>query len=115
MRQAGILAAAGILALTEMVDRLAEDHANARLLAEGIREIEGLDVDLQSVQTDIVIFSLVTERMTPDELAAGLTKEGVRLFPIGDNKLRAVTHYGIEEEDIRLALGAFQRVMEGKV
>ncbi len=115
MRQAGILAAAGIVALTEMVDRLAEDHANARLLAEGLKEIEGLDVDLECVQTNIVIFSLVTERMTPAELAAGLAKEGVRLFPIGDRLLRAVTHYGIEEQDIALALDAFQRVMEGKV
>ncbi len=113
MRQAGILAAAGIVALTEMVDRLAEDHANARLLAEGLKEIEGLDVDLECVQTNIVIFSLVTERMTPAELAAGLAKEGVRLFPIGDRLLRAVTHYGIEEQDIALALDAFQRVMEG--
>lgn len=115
MRQAGILAAAGIVALTEMVDRLAEDHANARLLAEGLKEIEGLDVDLECVQTNIVIFSLVTERMTPAELAAGLAKEGVRLLPIGDRLLRAVTHYGIEEQDIALALDAFQRVMEGKV
>ncbi len=113
MRQAGILAAAGIVALTEMVDRLAEDHANARLLAEGLKEIEGLDVDLECVQTNIVIFSLVTERMTPAELAAGLAKEGVRLFPIGDRLLRAVTHYGIEEQNIALALDAFQRVMEG--
>jgi len=115
MRQADILAAAGIVALTEMVDRLADDHANARLLAEGLKEIEGLDVDLECVQTNIVIFSLVTERVTPAELAAGLAKEGVRLFPIGDRLLRAVTHYGIEGQDIALALDAFQRVMEGKV
>jgi threonine aldolase len=113
MRQAGVLAAPGILALTEMVDRLAEDHANARLLAEGIKETKGLDVDLQYVQTNIVIFSLVTERMTPAGLADGLAKEGVRLFPIGDRLLRAVTHYGIEEQDIRLALDVFHRVMEG--
>ncbi len=115
MRQAGVLAAAGIVALTEMVDRLAEDHANARLLAEGLKEIEGLDVDLEYVQSNIVIFYLVTERMTPAGLAAGLAKEGVRLFPIGDRRLRAVTHYGIDEQDIRLALDAFQRVMEEKV
>jgi threonine aldolase len=114
MRQGGVLAAAGIVALTEMVDRLAEDHANARLLAEGIREIEGLDVDLRYVQTDIVIFSVVAERMTPNELALGLEKEGVKVSPIGGERFRAVTHYGIEEEDIRLALDAFRRVMKGK-
>jgi threonine aldolase len=114
MRQAGVLAAAGIVGLTEMVDRLAEDHANARLLAKGIKEIEGLDVDLEYVQTDIVIFSLVTERMTPEEVVHGLAKEGVKLSAIGGSKFRAVTHYGIEEEDIKLALKAFRRVMKGK-
>jgi threonine aldolase len=114
MRQAGVLAAAGIVGLTEMVDRLAEDHANARLLAEGIKEIEGLDVDLRYVQTDIVIFSLVTDRMTPEEVVDGLAMEGVKVSAIGGQKFRAVTHYGIEEEDIRLALDAFRRVMEGK-
>ncbi len=114
MRQAGVIAAAGIVALTEMVDRLAEDHAHARLLAEGIKEIDGLDVELEYVQTNIVIFSLVAEKMTTAELAAGLSKEGVQLFPIGDSKLRAVAHYGIDEQDISVALGAFHRVMEGK-
>lgn len=114
MRQAGVLAAAGIVALTEMVDRLAEDHRNARILAEGLAEIDGLDVELQYVQTNIVIFSLVAERMSTAELAAGLAKEGVKLFPIDDRQLRAVTHYGIEEQDISLALDVFQRVMGGE-
>ncbi len=114
MRQAGVIAAAGIVALTEMVDRLAEDHANARLLAEGIKEIEGLDVDLKYVQTNIVIFSLVADWMTPAELSAGLAKKGVRIGHVGDRRLKAVTHYGIEEDDVRLALDALRRVMEGK-
>lgn len=115
MRQVGVLAAAGIVALREMLDRLAEDHENARLLAEGLNEMEGLDVDLQYVQTNIVIFSVVADRISPAELSAGLAKEGVRLLPIDDHRLRAVTHYGIERQDIELSLDAFRRVMAGKV
>jgi threonine aldolase len=114
MRQAGIIAAAGIVALNEMVDRLAEDHANARLLAEGLKEINGLDVDLDTVQTDIVIFSLVTEKKTPSEVVGGLAEDGVKVGFIGSRQFRAITHYGIEEEDIPVALDAFRRVMGGK-
>ena len=113
MRQAGIIAAAGIVALNEMVDRLAEDHANARLLAGGLKEINGLDVDLNTVQSDIVIFSLVTERMMPSDVVTGLAKQGVKVGSIGGRRFRAVTHHGIEEEDIKLALDAFRRVMKG--
>ena len=115
MRQAGVIAAAGIVALNEMVDRLAEDHANARLLAEGLKEIDGLDVDLEYVQTDIVIFSVVSDGITPVEVAAGLEEEGVRLQAIGGRQMRALTHYGIEREDIRIALEAFRKVMKGSV
>jgi len=114
MRQAGIIAAAGIVALNEMVDRLAEDHTNARLLAEGLKEIDGLDVELNTVQSDIVIFSLVTERMTPSDVVTGLANQGVKVGFIGNRQFRALTHYGIEEEDILLALDAFRRVMKGK-
>ncbi|TKJ30989.1 MAG: low-specificity L-threonine aldolase [Chloroflexi bacterium B3_Chlor] len=114
MRQAGVIAAAGIVALNEMVDRLAEDHTNARLLAEGLKEIDGLDVDLNTVQSDIVIFSLVTERMTPSDVVTGLANQGVKVGFIGNRQFRAVTHYGIEEEDILLALDAFRQVVEGK-
>jgi len=114
MRQAGVLAAAGIVALTEMVDRLAEDHANARLLAEGLAEIEGLEVDLRSIQTNIVIFALVAEHITPAELVAGLETEGVRLLAIAPPLLRVVTHHGVERAGIEMAVDAFRRVMEAK-
>ncbi len=115
MRQAGILAAAGIVALTDMVDRLAEDHANARVLAEGIKELDGLDVDLQYVHTNIVYFAVVTERLSPPQLAERLADQGVRLMPVGGRLLRAVTHYGVERQDIEVALHAFHKVMVGEV
>jgi threonine aldolase len=68
MRQCGIIAAAGITALEQMVDRLAEDHENARRLAEGIARIEGLSIDLGRIQTDIVYFDLADERLDGDSL-----------------------------------------------
>lgn len=113
MRQAGIIAAAGIVALEQMVDRLAEDHSNARLLAEGLREIKGLLLKPDVVQTNIVYFKLAGNRMSQDELVAKLDEEGVKVLPMGSS-LRAVTHYGIEEEDIKDGLVIIRRVVEGR-
>ena len=111
MRQAGVIAAAGIVALEEMVDRLAEDHANARRLAEGLAEMPGIRIDPATVVSNIVIFELHRPDLTPEELAAGLRREGVLLLAIGGSQLRAVTHYGIEGADIEAALQAFRRVL----
>ena len=109
MRQAGILAAAGLVGLTTMVDRLADDHANARVLAEGIAEIPGLFVDLATVQTNIVAFQVL--KMPPAEFVKRLAAEGVKAIPFGGNRCRAVAHYGIEREDMLLALAAMRRVL----
>lgn len=106
MRQCGIIAAAGIVALEQMVERIAEDHKNARYLAEGIARIEGLSIDLTRTQTNIVYFELATERLAADRLATELGKKGVKLLPVGPRRLRAVTHYGISAEDIDLTLAA---------
>lgn len=110
MRQAGVLAAAGIVALTTMIDRLAEDHANARLLAEGMARIPGLAVDLSLVQTNIVAFDVLS--MPPTELVAQLATEGVKVIPFGGRRCRAVAHYGIDREDILAALEAMRRVVQ---
>jgi len=111
MRQAGIIAAAGIVALNTMVDRLAEDHRRARMLAEGINEIPGLEVKLETVQTNIVVFRLKRPDMTPTQLAERLAERGVLLFAIGNDTLRAVTHYEISDDDIAYALSAFRAIM----
>jgi threonine aldolase len=113
MRQAGILAAAGIVALDEMVDRLAEDHENARFLAEGIARVPGLSVDLEGVQTDIVIFEVDPQRMSAAELAQALLGRSVQVGAIGPSRIRAVTHYGIDRADVEAALSAIQGAMEG--
>ncbi len=111
MRQAGVIAAAGIVALERMVNRLAEDHDNARRLAEGLAEIPGISIDLDRVQTNIVIFELTSPRLTSGELVAKLNERGVKLLAMGGNCLRAVTHYGITAEDVEAALEAIRKVM----
>ena len=112
MRQAGVIAAAGIKALEEMVDRLAEDHKNAKHLAEAIARIGGLSIELAKVQTNIIYFELDEERMTPKELVAELDKKEVKLLSVGARRLRAVTHYGISAEDIDLTVKALGEVMK---
>jgi threonine aldolase len=112
MRQAGVIAAAGITALQEMVDRLAEDHENARRLAEGVAGIGGLSIEPAKVQTNIIYFELDEERMTPTELVTELNKTGVKLLAVGNRRLRAVTHYGISAEDIDLTVKALGEVMK---
>jgi threonine aldolase len=111
MRQAGILAAAGLVALETMVERLAEDHTHARRLAEGLAGLPGLEVDLAGVQTNIVIFALAPGAPSPADFAAGLATRGVKLSPIGGRRLRAVTHYGIEAADIERAIAAAGQVL----
>jgi len=100
MRQAGIIAAAGIVALETMVQRLAEDHSNAAHLAQGIAGLKGLTVDADRVQTNIVYFDVTTEKFTAETLVASLDAQGVQMLALGPNRIRAVTHYGIGREDI---------------
>ena len=112
MRQAGILAAAGIVALETMVDRLADDHQNARLLAEGIAAVRGLVTDLERVQTNMVYFGLADEvQMTPQEFVAALAQQGVKLNSVGGRRFRAVTHYGISAEDVKESIEAVGHVV----
>ncbi len=111
MRQAGVLAAAGIVALNEMVDRLADDHANARKLADGLAEMPGLSIDPSLIKTDIVYFEVIREDLTVEDLIKRLDEQGVRMLPVGPGRIRAVTHYHITSEDIDYALGVFSKVM----
>jgi threonine aldolase len=111
MRQSGVIAAAGIVALTEMVERLADDHANARRLAEGIAGLPGIVLDPAAVQTNIVIFTLNRPDMTPQQLAVGLRDRGVWLLTLGGPKLRAVTNYHVTAQDVERAIGAFAAVL----
>jgi threonine aldolase len=112
MRQAGVLAAAGIVALSEMIDRLAEDHTNARKLAEGLAEIPGLSIDPAMIKTNIVYFETTREDLFEDALVKRLDKEGVKIAAMGPRLLRAVTYYQITREDIQYALQAFLKILK---
>jgi threonine aldolase len=112
MRQAGVLAAAGIVALTEMTDRLAEDHANARKLAEGLAELPGLSIDPAMIKTNIVYFETTREDLFEDELVRRLDREGIKIGAMGPRLLRAVTYYQISGEDIEFALNAFSKILK---
>jgi len=113
MRQAGVIAAAGIVALERMVDRLAEDHANARRLAEGLAKLPGLAVDLATVQTNIVIVRVerpggpAASAAATGELVAGCAARKVKVHAMGPAAIRCVTHKDVDAEDIRRALEAF--------
>jgi threonine aldolase len=95
MRQAGVLAAAGLIALEEMPKRLGEDHANARLLAESVAKSPRVTIDLGAVQTNIVIFELKDKGGAP-EFVAGLKAKGVLASAIGPHAVRFVTHYDVD-------------------
>lgn len=111
MRQAGVLAAAGIVALTEMVDRLADDHANARCLALGLCRCPGVRIDPEKVHTNIAYLDVRHERLTAQDLVARLHEAGVRVLATGPKQVRAVTHYHITADDIDYALHVFQRIL----
>ena len=109
MRQVGVLAAAGLIALDHMVDRLAEDHANARTLAEGLSELPGVKCDLSRVQTNLVYFELL-ETPAPAFVDA-CAKRGLLSESASSRRVRFVTHYGIDVEDIQSALKICEEVL----
>ena len=112
MRQAGVIAAAGIVALDEMIDRIQEDHENAARLARGINEIEGLSIDLARVQTNIVYFDVADDQKPAEEILARLASKGVKILKLGPRRFRAVTHYGITSADIDQVVSALTEVMK---
>jgi threonine aldolase len=111
MRQAGVIAAAGIVALTEMIDRLADDHTNARSLAVGLAQIPGLELNPETIATNIVYFRVIRQGMDAPALVAQLADEGVRILPTAADQMRAVLNYHVTAEDVQRALAVFQRVM----
>ncbi len=111
-RQAGIIAAAGIVALEQMVDRLAEDHANARLLADELASMQGITLDPKQVQTNLVFFEVTGTPWTAAEFCERLAALGVLMLALGRYTVRAVTHYGIERTDVEHALHAVSQLLK---
>ena len=110
MRQTGIMSAAGIVALETMVDRMEDDHANARHLAEGLAQIEGLEIEADRVRTNIVYFGLAGR--PAEDVENALAEAGVHCFALG-GRIRMVTHYHITPDDIENTLVAVQKVIRG--
>ena len=110
MRQAGIIAAPGIVALEKMVDRLEDDHKNARILAEELNEMSGINVDLLRVQTNIVNFEISSSIMSTDEFLSRLNKAGILALELGANRIRMVTHHGIDEGQVKKTIEIIKKI-----
>jgi threonine aldolase len=103
MRQAGLLAGAGLYALRHNIKRMTDDHKRAKILAKFISQVGKIDVDLSSVQTNIVIFDVKRTGLNSDQALAKLAKKGLWVVPFGVTKLRAVTHLDVSDDDIEKA------------
>jgi threonine aldolase len=111
LRQAGIIAAAGMYALDHHVERLAEDHENARVLAEGLAELPGVELDPTEVETNIVIF----EVDDAPALIGELWERGIEMTPLGPRRIRAVTHMDVDRTGIERALAAAGEALTARV
>lgn len=111
LRQAGVLAAAGIYALQHNVERLAIDHANARFLAEGLQNLLGITVDMQAVQTNIVMINVAGTGFSGPELAARFLEQGLKANANGPQTIRFVTHLNVSREDCQSALERVKKAL----
>jgi threonine aldolase len=110
MRQAGVLAAAGLIALEESPKRLLEDHANAKLLAEGVAGLPGIKIDPEKVVTNIVIFDVTDTGQTADAICAQLRERGVLAAGFGSS-IRMVTHFDVSRAEIETALRELRSIL----
>jgi threonine aldolase len=113
MRQAGVIAAAGIVALTEMIDRLAEDHANARLLAHGLAQMHGINVAADQVESNMVVVSVTRVGSNAAWLKNALAGQGVLVGAMDERRLRLVLNYHVTASDVEHVLDAFAAALSG--
>lgn len=111
MRQAGVLAACGIVSLTEMVERLADDHMHAQELAQGLAALDGVEIEMADVSTNIVYFAVSAGHLNAVQLAAGLQEQGVLMNPIDDSKLRAVLNCDVSRDDVETTVQTIESVL----
>ncbi|MGZ4840172.1 MAG: GntG family PLP-dependent aldolase [Candidatus Angelobacter sp.] len=112
MRQAGVVAAAGIVALEHMVERLREDHVNARRLAEALAGIPGIEVDLGTVQTNTVVFRVVDPRFNEEMFIEAARRFGLHISDFKRGRLRAVLHYGITAHEVEETVSIVVRILQ---
>jgi threonine aldolase len=112
MRQAGVLAAAGIVSLERMIERLEDDHARARKLSDGLKQVRGLVLDADSPSTNMVYFT-VADEVTLDEnqIIERMRQNGVLVDTAGARRFRLVTHYWIDDAGVEKAVAAFQKIL----
>jgi threonine aldolase len=111
LRQVGVLAAAGLVALEKMVGRLGEDHEKARLLAEQLSEIDGISLDPSKVHTNIVFFEVTHPGMTAPELSSAMEARGVKASAVDNDRIRMLTHHDVSREDCLAAAGVIREIM----
>jgi len=111
MRQAGVLAAAGLVALEKMTDRIIDDHNNARALAEGILNIDGIRINLDRVKTNIIYFSLDHPKIGGCLLLEKMAEKNIHFFELGPSWFRLVTHAGVSKDDVDDVVGEFERIL----
>lgn len=109
MRQAGVIAAPGIIAIEKMVDRLKDDHANAKMLANGLAKIEGISIDPSQVQTNILLYDVTGLGISAEEWVTKMKELGVKAGAMDSARVRMVTHRGIEKEDIEYTLSTAEK------
>ena len=111
MRQAGVIAAAGIIAIEKMVGRLKDDHVNAKILAGGLAKL-GVSVDPSSVQTNILIYDVSGLGVNADTWVSRMGEYGIKFGAVDGNRVRMVTHRGVEKEDIEYTLDAAEKIID---
>jgi threonine aldolase len=114
MRQAGILAAAGLIALEKMPARLKEDHQNAQILAQGLEQISGIKIDRHKVATNILVFNISALGMNTAEFSRKLAERNVLAAGIDPENMRFVTHMDVSRQDCETALDAIRKICSTK-
>ena len=113
MRQAGVLAAAGLISLEKMTDRLGQDHARARKLSAGLKQVKGLVLDAESLSTNMVYFNLADEvKLSVHQIVDEMKKRGVLVDWAGHRRFRLVTHYWVDDEGVEKTIKAFAEVLK---
>ena len=111
MRQAGIIAAAGVYALKHNVERLADDHDNAKRFARLIAQIDGIEIDPDGIETNMIYFGVAGTGLTAPQVSERLLEHGVRIGAMGDSLMRAVTHLDVDTGGVEEAAQALRTVV----
>ena len=112
MRQAGVVASAGIYALENNVERMADDHSNAKLLADRLTNMAGIDIDINTVQSNLVFFDVEGTGMSGQDMSKKLAEQGVRITAVRGTRMRAVTHMDVTRVQVEEAADVVRKVLD---